>query len=97
MRVERPADWETHGYLQLNPKPLPNPSACGTSPIRAPRVNRGEHCVITGFAILVERLLLRCSVSVYEITSDIFLWENGIMKTGEPPKARLLSNSPIPI
>ena len=26
MRVERPADWKTHGYMQLNPKPLLNPS-----------------------------------------------------------------------
>ena len=26
MRVERPTDWKPHGYVQLNPKPLLNPS-----------------------------------------------------------------------
>ena len=64
MRVERPADWETHGYLQLNPKlsilnrfRTPPPAA---SPLTALRAAEEDIAMSPNLAIQLLYLLRIC-------------------------------------
>ena len=55
MRVERPADWETHSYVQLNHK-LSTLNRFRTPPPTAPPLSvlsrgRGEHCAFANFTV----------------------------------------------